>query len=1343
MPVSNIDKFFDTNRNSISGFLQAPGDWEKISVSETHFFVKSANTSKWFGYGISTYGGMGTGIDYTENVYLTGSLMDYEVIGNWDDLIAGPNYSYGLSAGTDKNWFSVGLNEYGQLGRTDVEPGGISHTTAWGPVSAIYDSNYNLINDNFIKFDKLLLSKNFAVGLSAGIPLYVGRNDTGGFGSINGSFNNFGFNTGQGFSLSTFYSNKFPPNQYGPPSDPWLGYDNNLIIVGSFTTFNGNTRRRILALDRQGNDITQNRFPGLSTGTPSSSYFSNIVYDFYADQVDPFGPSGWSSPIFVAVGNFTTVNGATNRRIYVMDYDTGDKSGAFDNSVGFSNSIYSVKSFVGAVGSVGSNTKDIYCIGELNNSYKNVAFGGVARIRLRGVGFSRTPGQLITDSAISLSGFPRTTFNELRDGYTDTENFGALLTLGGLTYTYEPVPQSQITIFNDYTPQLTSFPISATFIPYSNQPEIYTVKYPATGFYTELPPPGNILIGGNIKKYSNPNTFIQRDVSMLVCIDYEGYLNETFTNNLSNVLTGYNNPSNSYVKAIDVNPADGSILVGGSFIPGHINNFFTLNSNKRNLIKLNYQGIVDNNFNNSGILSSSYTSMPVNCIKRYSQNPLHYLIGGNFTNFREFSGFNRLAMLSSDGALVTNFNNFLLNPMLTGANGPVYAIDVDGSNRILVGGAFSYINGYSANNLARLLPDGTFDTLFNIDGTGFTLTVGGTKYVSSIKVLSTGNILVGGNFNRYNWAGALQNTLSSVNNCHGFVILNNSGYPLNRNNLNIPTFFSSNNNMNVNDIHLQDDGKIIISGAFDVISFNTYNGQFSDLSRYFAYAKSVRFYSNFSIDNSYYAAPDDTVYSVDTISRPLPGFRVTPTPTVPPGPTVTPTITPTKTVTPTVTPTATPAWTYVGSVFCVGGVSQAGRNQKKSFTYYNSVDNEEIASYFINTSSITFNTSFSSHLGPNGKLYDLPEIKDLNEYKKRNLVVDNSKNQSVRSIRLIRNYGLTLFRIKLDYTDISNRILSGVEVFRVRKDNTTINIPILSTFLPYYKIVEKDKFGGVNNLYPPGTPGYTLYNYITSYKTGEFFEIECITPQPGTNFYKISKNNFKKSYNYDWLLPSLTARIFDLIDNGAVAAPNTNVFYADLYVSWARWHEKLRKCYHVPHKATDFNDPPPYYVNTPIGEAIENNNNEYSFRFNNPYTSSFFKNILTNRTKQRRTKTDYIENISDKTFSQDLYYSGIYITYDSSDYDFTAFAGANDIASTFPVYPDGSGVLRYDTYEPYSPGLIPDLSEIEFRGFRGVRKHAYKRLLKNLSLESLSAENINPTLYTGYPEIHRLDIFDT
>ena len=119
------------------------------------------------------------------------------------------------------------------------------------------------------------------------------------------------------------------------------------------------------------------------------------------------------------------------------------------------------------------------------------------------------------------------------------------------------------------------------------------------------------------------------------------------------------------------------------------------------------------------------------------------LIGGYFT---AVNGVNRtnMARLNADGSLDSSFSPG------TEADGTVRSIALQPDGKILIGGAFTNVNGTNRNHIARLNADGGLDLGFN-PGTGTEGTDADNRgSVRSIALQSDGKVLIGGDFTTVN-----------------------------------------------------------------------------------------------------------------------------------------------------------------------------------------------------------------------------------------------------------------------------------------------------------------------------------------------------------------------------------------------------------------------------------------------------------------------------------------------------------------------------------------------------------------------------------------------------------------
>jgi len=166
------------------------------------------------------------------------------------------------------------------------------------------------------------------------------------------------------------------------------------------------------------------------------------------------------------------------------------------------------------------------------------------------------------------------------------------------------------------------------------------------------------------------------------------------------------------------------------------------------------------------------------------------LVGVQFWDFPDpYAQF--MLALDENGFLDSNFNP---SP---GANSPIDAMALDQEGKILIGGQFTRYQGKQAKGIARLLPDGELDTLFNT-GLGF------NQRFQCLAVQEDGRILVGGFFTEFD--GIPINRIARLNN-----------------NGSIDQSFDPGQGANgfVSDIQIQKDGKILLGGLFS--KFNGLN----------------------------------------------------------------------------------------------------------------------------------------------------------------------------------------------------------------------------------------------------------------------------------------------------------------------------------------------------------------------------------------------------------------------------------------------------------------------------------------------------------------------------------------
>ena len=174
------------------------------------------------------------------------------------------------------------------------------------------------------------------------------------------------------------------------------------------------------------------------------------------------------------------------------------------------------------------------------------------------------------------------------------------------------------------------------------------------------------------------------------------------------------------------------------------------------------------------------------------QSDERILIGGAFTAVDGVTR-NRFARLNSDGSLDTTFADGLL-----GANDTVYAIVLQTDEKILVGGAFTTVHGLSRLRVVRLLPNGSVDDQYG------TLSINNTVYSLALQP-SDGKLLLGGDF-----------TLMGGTRWRVARRLLTGGFD--------GSFVNSSVNGTVRSILLQPDGSLVIAGDFTSVQSMVRNG---------------------------------------------------------------------------------------------------------------------------------------------------------------------------------------------------------------------------------------------------------------------------------------------------------------------------------------------------------------------------------------------------------------------------------------------------------------------------------------------------------------------------------------
>lgn len=530
-----------------------------------------------------------------------------------------------------------------------------------------------------------------------------------------------------------------------------LQADGKILVVGAFSSFNGNLKNRVVRLNVDGTvDSTFN------IGTGANNSINSCVV-----QAD--------SKILIA-GDFTSFNGAVRNRIARLNTDgtldsTFASSGPFNNSIGKVCLQSDGKIVVTGYFTSYSGTSANYIIRLNSDSSIDNTFA-------IGTGFDSPVNSIIiqADGKLVVGGnfFVYNGSDCMRlvrlnnDGSIDSAfsskpNFGPNQTinamviqsngkilLGGAFSYYNTFSRNKIVSLN------TDGSIDTGFHPFlengiSTDGQIRAVA---------VQPDGKIIIGGLFNTYRGlPSKNIAR-------LNADGTMDEAFK-----VGTG----TNGIVKKIAVASNNKIIIVG---------DFKTYNgASAIGVAQLKTDGTLDDAFNSGGSGANNF----VNAVSLQTDGRI--VIAGDFSTFNGTSR-QKLARLNANGTLDNSFTTKLSFP------GSIWTTSIQSDGKIIIAGLALEYNGVNVGDIIRLNADGSLDKTFNSGG------VGTDYFVYTSSVQADGKIILGGSFNTYNnipsKALVRLNVDGSLDTSFNAPVFNKS-----------TTLYSS---------AIQNDGKIIIGG---------------------------------------------------------------------------------------------------------------------------------------------------------------------------------------------------------------------------------------------------------------------------------------------------------------------------------------------------------------------------------------------------------------------------------------------------------------------------------------------------------------------------------------------------
>ncbi|WP_415831473.1 T9SS type A sorting domain-containing protein, partial [Flavobacterium terrigena] len=561
--------------------------------------------------------------------------------------------------------------------------------------------------------------------------------------------------------------------------------DDKIIVGGNFTTFNGQTFNRLVRLNTDGS---------LDTSFNIGTGCNNIIYDIEIDN----------NGLILVGGKFTSYNSITTNNSKLIrltntgsrDLDFVVETTLFNSSSNYIRKILSqpngdiniIYSADNSITSFNNNPKGLFYLtntGATNTTkltpdilkINNIALDSSNNIYLVGSfdylrDAANTYKQINHIAKIDSNGALTNDFNRKMLGL----NYYALVNV------IEQQTDGKLLIGGDYfqfynenaVKDLIRLNLDGTIDTSFNVGDfsgfVYVIK---------LLQDGKILIGGKFTITSN--SIVYKD---LVLLNSDGSVDPTFVHTI--------NYTGQVITALDIQSTN-NFVIGVSYQSSST----TGSSGKGTIIRILPNGQTDSSFSVINVSTNNVTKIKVlpNDKFIYSCGFLIDLFMSNLSN--ESGGiFKRNENGTTDATFTSPF--FSYTTTTSTHNESVYDLDITEDNKIVAIGAFGKVNSIVSNKVIRLTENGIVDNSLSV-GTGFN----GAPY--TLKCLSGGKILIGGNFLSYNNL-----------NSKGLLRLNQDGsldYSFN-----VGKGFS---NKGVNKIFIQADNKILL-GGFQFSYYNNY-----------------------------------------------------------------------------------------------------------------------------------------------------------------------------------------------------------------------------------------------------------------------------------------------------------------------------------------------------------------------------------------------------------------------------------------------------------------------------------------------------------------------------------------
>jgi len=570
--------------------------------------------------------------------------------------------------------------------------------------------------------------------------------------------------------------------------------DGKILVCGSFTTFSGITKNRIVRLNADGSvDAT------FVTGTGADGVIECIALQ--------------SDGKIIIGGQFIKFNGINTKYLARLNAD-GSLDTSFDTSIGFNSHVYSVavqsdgKILAGGNFTTYNSEAKNYIVrinsdASVDESFVTTGFNNIVyKILLSGDGKIFVGGKFNKYNNVTKNGIAK--INEdasIDESFTIGSGANNIvrnililndkkILLGGDFTVYAGTMRNFIVKINEngtidtgfnpgkgFSQSTTSFQqqsdgklvIGGSYVVFNNNVKHYLSRINPDGTLDYSFNPGNAA-DGTIR-----NVAVQSDKKLIIVGNFNSF-NDSLNNRIARIDSEGNvdntlqtgTGADLMVRAV-ASQSDNKIIIGGDF-----STFSGIA--KSYLVRLSSTGSIDSDFK----IGYGPTD-PVRGILIQPDGKI--LICGDFTVFNTKTA-NRILRLNTDGTIDTTFQP------LSGANNAIYSMKLQPDNKILISGNFTSYDGVSRNRLARINADGTLDTSFAVGS-------GANGTVNNMIIQPDGKILIGGNFTTF--SGVTSTRIARVN-ANGSRDISFSA--------------TVGANAVIETIVMQENGKILIGGSF-------------------------------------------------------------------------------------------------------------------------------------------------------------------------------------------------------------------------------------------------------------------------------------------------------------------------------------------------------------------------------------------------------------------------------------------------------------------------------------------------------------------------------------------------